>query len=94
VVRLIRSKGVGVYFITQNPIDIPDDVAGQLGNRVQHGLRALTPRDQAAVRSAAQTYRAYPDVDVASAIIELKTGEALVSLLQDDGAPRRRSTAR
>ncbi len=87
VVRLIRSKGVGVYFITQNPIDIPDNVAGQLGNRVQHGLRAFTPRDQAAVKSAADTFRANPDVDVATAIIELKTGEALVSLLQEDGAP-------
>ena len=87
VVRLIRSKGVGVYFITQNPIDIPDDVAGQLGNRIQHGLRAFTPRDQAAVKAAADTFRANPNVDVATAIIELKTGEALVSLLQDDGAP-------
>ena len=87
VVRLIRSKGVGVYFITQNPIDIPDDVAGQLGNRVQHALRAFTPRDQAAVKSAAETFRPNPDVDVASAITELKVGEALVSLLLPDGAP-------
>ena len=87
VVRLIRSKGVGVYFITQNPIDIPEDVAGQLGNRVQHALRAFTPRDQKAVRSAAETFRANPDVDVATAITELKVGEALVSLLQPDGAP-------
>jgi hypothetical protein len=87
VVRLIRSKGVGVYFITQNPIDIPDKVAGQLGNRVQHALRAFTPRDQAAVSSAAETFRPNPDVDVASAITELKVGEALVSLLQPDGAP-------
>ncbi len=87
VVRLIRSKGVGVYFITQNPIDIPDTVAGQLGNRVQHALRAFTPRDQAAVRSAAETFRANPEVDVATAITELKVGEALVSLLQADGAP-------
>ncbi|WP_375420169.1 helicase HerA-like domain-containing protein [uncultured Sphingomonas sp.] len=87
VVRLIRSKGVGVYFITQNPIDIPDTVAGQLGNRVQHALRAFTPRDQAAVRSAAETFRANPGVDVATAITELKVGEALVSLLQADGAP-------
>ena len=87
VVRLIRSKGVGVYFITQNPIDIPDKVAGQLGNRVQHALRAFTPRDQAAVRSAAETFRANPGVDVATAITELKTGEALVSLLQVDGSP-------
>ncbi|WP_445193827.1 helicase HerA-like domain-containing protein [Sphingomonas sp. Tas61C01] len=87
VVRLIRSKGVGVYFITQNPIDIPDAVAGQLGNRVQHALRAFTPRDQAAVRSAAETFRANPGVDVATAITELKVGEALVSLLQADGSP-------
>jgi DNA helicase HerA-like ATPase len=87
VVRLIRSKGVGVYFITQNPIDVPDTVAGQLGNRVQHALRAFTPRDQAAVRSAAETFRANPGVDVAMIITELKVGEALVSLLQADGAP-------
>ncbi len=87
VVRLIRSKGVGVYFITQNPIDIPDTVAGQLGNRVQHALRAFTPRDQAAVRAAAETFRPNPDVDVATAITELKVGEALVSLLLPDGAP-------
>ena len=87
VVRLIRSKGVGVYFITQNPIDVPDTIAGQLGNRVQHALRAFTPRDQAAVKSAAQTFRANPGVDVATAITELKVGEALVSLLQPDGAP-------
>jgi hypothetical protein len=87
VVRLIRSKGVGVYFITQNPTDIPEEVAGQLGNRVQHALRAFTPRDQAAVRSAAETFRPNPEVDVASAITELKVGEALVSLLQSDGSP-------
>jgi len=87
VVRLIRSKGVGVYFITQNPIDIPDSVAGQLGNRVQHALRAFTPRDQAAVKSAAETFRPNPEIDVASAITELKVGEALVSLLQPDGSP-------
>ncbi|UVO51929.1 DUF853 domain-containing protein [Sphingomonas sp. SUN019] len=87
VVRLIRSKGVGVYFITQNPIDIPDTVAGQLGNRVQHALRAFTPRDQAAVKSAAETFRANPGVDVATAITELKVGEALVSLLLPDGSP-------
>ncbi|WP_242096319.1 helicase HerA-like domain-containing protein [Sphingomonas sp. CROZ-RG-20F-R02-07] len=87
VVRLIRSKGVGIYFITQNPIDVPDTVAGQLGNRVQHALRAFTPRDQAAVRAAAETFRANPGVDVASAITELKVGEALVSLLQADGSP-------
>ena len=87
VVRLIRSKGVGVYFITQNPIDIPEDVAGQLGNRVQHALRAFTPRDQKAIRAAAETFRANPDLDVETAITELKVGEALVSLLQADGAP-------
>ncbi|WBO23122.1 helicase HerA-like domain-containing protein [Sphingomonas abietis] len=87
VVRLIRSKGVGVYFITQNPIDVPDTVAGQLGNRVQHAIRAFTPKDQKAVKAAAETFRANPGVDVAKAIIELKTGEALVSLLQPDGSP-------
>ncbi|MDB5684575.1 MAG: hypothetical protein JWM75_2273 [Sphingomonas bacterium] len=87
VVRLIRSKGVGVYFITQNPIDVPEDIAGQLGNRVQHGLRAFTPRDRSAIRAAAQTFRANPGVDVETAIIELKVGEALVSLLLPDGAP-------
>ena len=87
VVRLIRSKGVGVYFITQNPIDIPDKVAGQLGNRVQHALRAFSPRDAAAVKSAAETFRPNPEVDVASAITELKVGEALVSLLLPDGSP-------
>ena len=87
VVRLIRSKGVGVYFITQNPIDIPDKIAGQLGNRVQHALRAFTPRDQQAVKAAAETFRANPNVDVATVITELKVGEALVSLLQADGSP-------
>jgi len=87
VVRLIRSKGVGVYFITQYPIDVPDTVARQLGNRVQHALRAFTPRDQAAVKAAATTFRANKDVDVESAITELKVGEALVSLLLPDGAP-------
>jgi uncharacterized protein len=87
VVRLIRSKGVGVYFITQNPIDIPDTVAGQLNNRVQHKLNAFTPRDQAAVKAAAETFRANPNVDVATAITELKVGEALVSVLQADGSP-------
>jgi DNA helicase HerA-like ATPase len=87
VVRLIRSKGVGVYFITQNPIDIPDKVAGQLGNRVQHKLNAITPRDQQAVKSAADTFRPNPEIDVASAITELKIGEALVSLLLPDGSP-------
>ena len=87
VVRLIRSKGVGVYFITQNPIDIPDTVAGQLNNRIQHKLNAFTPRDQAAVKAAAATFRANPGVDVATIITELKIGEALVSLLEPDGSP-------
>ncbi|MBB4155190.1 hypothetical protein GGQ80_003108 [Sphingomonas jinjuensis] len=87
VVRLIRSKGVGVYFITQNPIDIPDTVAAQLNNRVQHKLNAFTPRDQQAVRAAADTFRANSGVDVATAITELAIGEALVSLLQPDGSP-------
>ncbi len=87
VVRLIRSKGVGIYFVTQNPIDIPEDVAGQLGNRVQHALRAFTPRDEKAIRMVAETFRANPGVDVATIITELKVGEALVSLLQADGAP-------
>jgi hypothetical protein len=87
VVRLIRSKGVGVYFITQNPIDIPDTIAAQLGNRIQHKLNAFTPRDQQAVRAAADTFRPNPGIDVASAITELKIGEALVSLLQPDGSP-------
>jgi hypothetical protein len=87
VVRLIRSKGVGVYFVTQNPLDIPDGVGGQLGHRVQHALRAFTPREQAAVRAAATTFRANPDIDVETAITELAVGEALVSLLQPDGAP-------
>jgi DNA helicase HerA-like ATPase len=87
VVRLIRSKGVGIYFCTQNPIDIPDSVAGQLGNRVQHALRAFTPRDQRAVRAAAETFRPNPRLDVRSAITELRVGEALVSVLGADGAP-------
>ena len=87
VVRLIRSKGVGVFFITQNPIDIPDTVAAQLNNRIQHKLNAFTPRDQQAVKSAADTFRPNPEIDVASAITELKIGEALVSLLQPDGSP-------
>ncbi|WP_017664376.1 helicase HerA-like domain-containing protein [Porphyrobacter sp. AAP82] len=87
VVRLIRSKGVGVYFVTQNPIDIPEEVAGQLGNRVQHALRAFTPRDQRAIKAAAETFRVNPKLDVESAITELKVGEALVSTLDDDGAP-------
>jgi len=87
VVRLIRSKGVGVYFCTQNPIDIPEDVAGQLGNRVQHALRAFTPRDQKAIKAAADTFRINPELDVAEAITQLKVGEALVSTLMADGAP-------
>ncbi|HST36475.1 MAG TPA: helicase HerA-like domain-containing protein [Allosphingosinicella sp.] len=87
VVRLIRSKGVGVYFVTQNPIDVPDKVSGQLGNRVQHALRAFTPKEQKAIDAAAETFRANPGVDVATVITELKVGEALVSLLQADGAP-------
>jgi len=87
VVRLVRSKGVGVYFVTQNPLDIPDRVLGQLGNRIQHALRAFTPRDQKAVRSAAQTMRANPDLDLEAAISELRVGEALVSMLDDQGRP-------
>lgn len=87
VVRLIRSKGVGVYFVTQNPLDVPESVLGQLGNRVQHALRAFTPRDQKAVRSAAQTMRANPDFDTEKAITELSVGEALVSLLDEKGRP-------
>jgi len=87
VVRLIRSKGVGVFFITQNPIDIPDKVLGQLGNRVQHALRAYTPRDQKAVRATAETMRANPAIDIETAILELGVGEALVSLLDEKGIP-------
>lgn len=87
VVRLIRSKGVGVYFVTQNPLDIPDTVLGQLGNRVQHALRAFTPRDQKAVKAAAQTMRANPELDTEKAITELSVGEALISLLDDKGRP-------
>lgn len=87
VVRLIRSKGVGVYFVTQNPLDIPESVLGQLGNRVQHALRAFTPRDQKAVKSAATTLRANPKLDVEAAITELGVGEALVSLLDEKGRP-------
>ncbi|MBU0914973.1 MAG: DUF853 domain-containing protein [Gammaproteobacteria bacterium] len=87
VVRLVRSKGVGVYFVTQNPLDVPETVLGQLGNRVQHALRAFTPRDQKAVKSAAETMRANPGLDIATAITELGVGEALVSLLDDKGRP-------
>src|SRR5919106_1429950 len=88
VVRLIRSKGVGVYFVTQNPLDVPDVVLVQLGNRVQHALRAFTPRDQKAVRAAAETFRANPGLDVESAISELGVGESLVSCLDEKGSPR------
>jgi len=87
VVRLIRSKGVGVYFVTQNPIDVPDKVLAQLGNRVQHALRAFTPRDQKAVAAAAQTFRPNPKLDTAKAITELGKGEALVSFLEGNGTP-------
>jgi len=87
VVRLIRSKGVGVYFVTQNPLDVPDKVLGQLGNRVQHALRAFTPRDQKAVRAAAETFRPNPEIDTAKVIMELGKGEALVSFLEGNGVP-------
>ena len=87
VVRLVRSKGVGVYFVTQNPLDIPDSVLAQLGNRVQHALRAFTPRDQKAVQSAASTMRPKPGLDIGQAITELAVGEALVSLLDEKGRP-------
>ena len=87
VVRLSRSKGVGVYFITQNPLDVPETVLGQLGNRVQHALRAFTPKDQKAVKAAAETFRANPKLDVATVITELAVGEALVSFLDEKGRP-------
>jgi DNA helicase HerA-like ATPase len=87
VVRLIRSKGVGVYFVSQSPLDIPEDVLGQLGHRVQHALRAFTPKDQKAVKAAAQTFRANKSFDVEAAITALATGEALVSVLDDQGSP-------
>ena len=87
IARLIRSKGVGVYFVTQNPTDVPDDVLGQLGNRVQHALRAFTPRDQKAVKAAAETFRTNPKLDVGKVIGELQVGEALVSFLDEKGAP-------
>ncbi len=87
VVRLIRSKGVGIYFVTQNPIDVPDEVLGQLGNRVQHALRAFTPRDQKAVRAAATTFRANPKINIETTITELGVGEALVSFLDEKGTP-------
>jgi len=88
VVRLIRSKGVGVYFVSQSPLDIPENVLGQLGNRVQHALRAFTPKDQKAVRAAAETFRARPGLDTAEAIVALGIGEALMSFLDEKGAPR------
>jgi DNA helicase HerA-like ATPase len=88
VVRLIRSKGVGIYFVTQNPLDVPEKVLGQLGNRVQHALRAFTPRDQKAVQTAAQTLRANPKFDAEKAITELGVGEALVSFLDEKGTPQ------
>lgn len=87
VVRLIRSKGVGVYFVTQNPLDLPDSVLGQLGNRIQHALRAFTPRDQKAVKSAAETFRANKNIDVVEAITQLGVGQALVSVLDEKGMP-------
>ncbi|HET7032691.1 MAG TPA: helicase HerA-like domain-containing protein, partial [Casimicrobiaceae bacterium] len=87
VVRLVRSKGVGVYFVTQNPLDVPETVLGQLGNRVQHALRAFTPRDQKAVKAAAETMRANPKLDTEKAITELAVGEALVSFLDEKGRP-------
>jgi DNA helicase HerA-like ATPase len=87
VARLIRSKGVGVSFVSQNPLDIPDEVLGQLGNRIQHALRAYTPRDQKAVRAAAETFRTNPDLDTETAITELGVGEALVSFLDEKGRP-------
>ncbi len=85
VVRLIRSKGIGIYFVTQNPIDVPDEVLGQLGNRVQHALRAFTPRDQKAVRAAATTFRANPKINIETTITEIGVGEALVSFLDEKG---------
>jgi uncharacterized protein len=87
VVRLIRSKGVGVYFVTQNPIDVPDTVLAQLGNRVQHALRAFTPRDQKAIAAAAETFRPNPKLNTAQVITELGKGEALVSFLEGNGTP-------
>jgi hypothetical protein len=88
VVRLIRSKGVGVYFVTQNPLDVPESVLGQLGNRVQHALRAFTPRDQKAVKTAAETLRPNPKLKAEKVITELGVGEALVSLLDEKGRPQ------
>jgi DNA helicase HerA-like ATPase len=87
IARLVRSKGVGVYFITQNPMDVPNSVSAQLGNRVQHALRAFTPREQKAVKAAAETFRKNPELDTESVILELKVGEALVSMLENKGEP-------
>ena len=87
VVRLIRSKGVGIYFVTQNPLDLPETVLGQLGNRVQHALRAFTPRDQKAVKTAAETFRSNKEINVVEAITALGVGEALVSFLDEKGMP-------
>jgi len=88
MVRLIRSKGVGVYFVSQNPLDIPDVVLGQLGNRVQHALRAFTPRDQKAVKAAAETFRQNPKLKVETVLTQLSVGEALVSMLDENGSPQ------
>ena len=88
VVRLIRSKGVGVYFVSQNPLDVPDIVLGQMGNRVQHALRAFTPRDQKAVQAAAQTFRQNPKLDTVAVLQQLSVGEALVSMLDENGTPQ------
>jgi DNA helicase HerA-like ATPase len=87
IVRLIRSKGVGVYFISQSPLDIPESILGQLGLKIQHALRAFTPKDQAVVKSVADTFRANPSIDTETVILELKKGEALVSVLNSDGSP-------
>ena len=87
VARLIRSKGVGIYFVTQNPMDIPDSVLGQLGNRIQHALRAYTPKEQKAIRAAASSFRENPDLDTEAVITDLGVGEALVSLLDEKGVP-------
>ena len=87
VVKLIRSKGVGIYFITQNPADIPDDVLGQLGNKVQHALRAYTPKEQKAAKAAAMSFRENPEFDTYEVLSQLGTGEALVSVLDEEGIP-------
>jgi DNA helicase HerA-like ATPase len=87
VVRLIRSKGVGVFFVTQNPLDVPETVLGQLGNRMQHAMRAFTPHEQKAIRVAAQTFRSNPNLDVEQAFMQMGVGEALISTLQEKGVP-------